>query len=113
MADAGVGEAALLAAVAPEVIGGTVAAGTTAATTAAALAAMAPEAIGAAGALAGTAAVAPEIAAAAVPCQSLQRRGLSSRVACGTAPRPPDCWARRVPLAPGAGRWNCRCRMRR
>src|SRR6478735_8818284 len=44
MADAGVGEAAILAAVAPEVIGGTVAAGATAATTAAALAAMAPTA---------------------------------------------------------------------
>lgn len=67
MADAGIGEAALLAAVAPEVVGGATAAGTTAA----ALAAMAPEAIGAAGALAGTAAVAPELAAAAVPTLGL------------------------------------------
>jgi hypothetical protein len=70
MADAGIGEAALLAAAA-ESAGAAAATGATAATTAAALAAMAPEAIGAAGALAGTAAVAPEIAAAAVPTLGL------------------------------------------
>ena len=86
MADAGVGEAALLAAVAPEVIGGAAAAGTTAATTAAALAAMAPEAIGAAGALAGTAAVAPEIAAAAVPSLGLAIPTTAAEAAASLAP---------------------------
>ena len=86
MADAGVGEAALLAAVAPEVIGGAAAAGTTAATTAAALAAMAPEAIGAAGALAGTAAVAPEIAAAAVPTLGLAIPTTAAEAAATIAP---------------------------
>ncbi len=86
MADAGVGEAAILAAVAPEVMGGAAAAGTTAATTAAALAAMAPEAIGAAGALAGTAAVAPEIAAAAVPSLGLAIPTTAAEAAATLAP---------------------------
>ena len=86
MADAGVGEAALLAAVAPEVIGGAAAAGTTAAATAATLAAMAPEAIGAAGALAGTAAVAPELAAAAVPSLGLAIPTTAAEAAASLAP---------------------------
>src|SRR5678815_3335499 len=86
MADAGVGEAALLAAVAPEVIGGAAAAGTTAAATAATLAAMAPEAIGAAGALAGTAAVAPELAAAAVPTLGLAIPTTAAEAAATLAP---------------------------
>jgi hypothetical protein len=95
MADAGVGEAAILAAVAPEVIGGAAAAGTTAATTAAALAAMAPEAIGAAGALAGTAAVAPEIAAAAVPSLALA----VPEVAAVTVPTAAEAAATLAPTA--------------
>ena len=86
MADAGVGEAAILAAVAPEVIGGAAAAGTTAAATAATLAAMAPEAIGAAGALAGTAAVAPELAAAAVPTLGLAIPTTAAEAAATLAP---------------------------
>ncbi len=86
MADAGVGEAALLAAVAPEVIGGAAAAGTTAATTAAALAALAPEAIGAAGTLAGTAAVAPELAVAAVPSLGLAIPTTAAEAAATIAP---------------------------
>ena len=85
MADAGIGEAALLAAAA-ESAGAAAAAGTTAATTAAALAAMAPEAIGAAGALAGTAAVAPEIAAAAVPTLGLAIPTTAAEAAASLAP---------------------------
>ena len=73
MADGGVGEAAIIAAVAPEVIGGTTAAaGTAAALTAAeaaALAAMAPEAIAVAAPT--LAAAAPEALAATAPSLAL------------------------------------------